>query len=251
MRRGYYVHSGEGTTGVAGYVKIAEIAVKDAYINSPIRFSIAQRGVRQNDVSLMFNGENNLDPVVAFFNYEGTEFTAYIGKISTSTWGIYIKKREAYDSISITEINFPRTLRDRVTITWCNNLIVESELPTTKTACVQLYTDYVVSKGTSGIWTYRKWQSGISECWGSQDATPTTMTAFDRVYYFDTEVTFPTNLFVNGVYDVQATVFSKNGGLYWASPYNCSTEKATVRVIGGDSAVRTSTIWYSIKGKWK
>ena len=25
--------------------------------------------------------------------------------------------------------------------------------------------DYVVEQGTSGIWTYRKWNSGISECW--------------------------------------------------------------------------------------
>ena len=171
MQHGYYVHSGEGTSGVAGYVKIAEIAVKDAYINSPIRFSIAQRGVRQNDVSLMFNGENSLDPVVAFFNYEGTEFTAYIGKITTSTWGIYIKKREAYDSITITEINIPRTLKDRVLITWCNNLVAESELPSTKTLCVQLYTDYVVAKGTSGIWTYQKWNSGAVELWGKYSFT--------------------------------------------------------------------------------
>ena len=27
--------------------------------------------------------------------------------------------------------------------------------------------DYVVEQGTSGIWTYRKWNSGIAECWGS------------------------------------------------------------------------------------
>lgn len=26
--------------------------------------------------------------------------------------------------------------------------------------------DYIVEQGTSGIWTYRKWNSGISECWG-------------------------------------------------------------------------------------
>lgn len=26
--------------------------------------------------------------------------------------------------------------------------------------------DYVVEQGTSGIWTYRKWASGIAECWG-------------------------------------------------------------------------------------
>lgn len=27
-------------------------------------------------------------------------------------------------------------------------------------------TDYVVEQGTTGIWTYRKWNSGIAECWG-------------------------------------------------------------------------------------
>ena len=27
--------------------------------------------------------------------------------------------------------------------------------------------DYVVDQGTSGIWTFRKWASGIAECWGT------------------------------------------------------------------------------------
>lgn len=26
--------------------------------------------------------------------------------------------------------------------------------------------DYVVEQGTSGIWHYRKWNSGVAECWG-------------------------------------------------------------------------------------
>lgn len=26
--------------------------------------------------------------------------------------------------------------------------------------------DFIVEQGTSGIWTYRKWNSGIAECWG-------------------------------------------------------------------------------------
>ena len=26
--------------------------------------------------------------------------------------------------------------------------------------------DFIVEQGTSGIWTYRKWNSGVSECWG-------------------------------------------------------------------------------------
>ena len=32
--------------------------------------------------------------------------------------------------------------------------------------------DYVVEQGTNGVWTYRKWESGIAECWG--DITRTT-----------------------------------------------------------------------------
>ena len=27
--------------------------------------------------------------------------------------------------------------------------------------------DYIVEQGTSGGWTYRKWNSGIAECWGT------------------------------------------------------------------------------------
>jgi len=27
--------------------------------------------------------------------------------------------------------------------------------------------DYVIATGIKGIWTYRKWASGIAECWGS------------------------------------------------------------------------------------
>lgn len=110
--------------------------------------------------------------------------------------------------------------------------------------------DFVVEKGTSGIWTYRKWQSGIAECWGIAMATATTMTAFDRVYYFDTEVSFPSSFFTS-IQNVQATAYSSSGGLYWASPYNFSNLKTTVRVISGDSQARSCDIWYSIKGKWK
>lgn len=33
--------------------------------------------------------------------------------------------------------------------------------------------DYVIEQGTSGIWTYRKWNSGIKECW--------TTTTYDNV----------------------------------------------------------------------
>lgn len=31
--------------------------------------------------------------------------------------------------------------------------------------------DFVVESGTSGIWTYRKWNSGLAECWGSHNVS--------------------------------------------------------------------------------
>lgn len=31
--------------------------------------------------------------------------------------------------------------------------------------------DYVIEQGTSGIWTYRKWASGLAECWGDKTFT--------------------------------------------------------------------------------
>lgn len=37
--------------------------------------------------------------------------------------------------------------------------------------------DYVTEQGTSGIWTYRKWNSGIMECWGRYTASIAITTA--------------------------------------------------------------------------
>jgi hypothetical protein len=45
--------------------------------------------------------------------------------------------------------------------------------------------DYVTEQGTSGIWTYRKWNSGIAECWGVYKATGVSLVAshYSGFYY--------------------------------------------------------------------
>ena len=42
--------------------------------------------------------------------------------------------------------------------------------------------DYIVDQGTSGNWTYRKWNSGVAECWGKFDTTATETTAWGSIY---------------------------------------------------------------------
>ena len=45
--------------------------------------------------------------------------------------------------------------------------------------------DYIVEQGTDGIWTYRKWASGIAECWANfYDSTSTTSHEFNGNYPF-------------------------------------------------------------------
>lgn len=44
-----------------------------------------------------------------------------------------------------------------------------TELPTGVTVGGKTVNDFVVERGTSGIWTYRKWASGIAECWGTSE----------------------------------------------------------------------------------
>ena len=43
--------------------------------------------------------------------------------------------------------------------------------------------DYVVEQGTSDIWTYRKWNSGIAECWGIYTMASSCTTAWGSLYY--------------------------------------------------------------------
>lgn len=42
--------------------------------------------------------------------------------------------------------------------------------------------DYIVEQGTSGIWTYRKWNSGIAECWGKDNIVEPITTSYSGVY---------------------------------------------------------------------
>lgn len=65
-----------------------------------------------------------------------------------------------------------------------------------------LKVDYIIEEGTSGIWTYRKWASGIAECWCI--TTPTSIPASTWATWgsvYEAKITdvinYPTNLFTS------------------------------------------------------
>lgn len=42
--------------------------------------------------------------------------------------------------------------------------------------------DFVIQQGTSGIWTYRKWKSGIAECWGRKSVSTAIANTWGNLY---------------------------------------------------------------------
>lgn len=54
--------------------------------------------------------------------------------------------------------------------------------------------DHIVEQGTSGIWTYRKWSSGVSECWGVY-AYRATMLGANEYFATTIHLSFPTSVF--------------------------------------------------------
>ncbi len=62
-------------------------------------------------------------------------------------------------------------------------------------------TDFVVEQGTIGIWTYRKWNSGMAECWGTATVSVLCKNQSGSCWFTDDlTIALPTGLFTeNGV----------------------------------------------------
>lgn len=102
-------------------------------------------------------------------------------------------------------------------------------------------TPIIVETGTSGIWTYRKWSDGTSECWGNKSSVATTgQTNF--------KISYPTNLFISTpTLTANGTVTGNiNSGVRYTGGSNTGCD---IWVTGEV----TGTVWVQIYaiGKWK
>ena len=115
-------------------------------------------------------------------------------------------------------------------------------------------TDFIIEQGTSGIWTYRKWHSGISECWGTYSASIAVNTASAGYGgYRSAEVTataYPTDLF-NAVPSVTMTA-SGSGG-YWVNNASGGTSTNAKFYLSSGASLSAASRGVNIHafGKWK
>lgn len=113
--------------------------------------------------------------------------------------------------------------------------------------------DYVVEQGTSDIWTYRKWNSGIAECWGYWTTTSTFPNAYNGAY--ESANSLKKNL-PSGLFTEVAPLFSgvalTSNGAWIENPRAYTTEVSTyvLNVVKQTSAINVS-IYAKVTGKWK
>ena len=116
--------------------------------------------------------------------------------------------------------------------------------------------DYIVEQGTSGIWTYKKYASGIAECWGVATQSSVKCTkAWGSIYCSNTEdnrisANFPFTFTAAPV--VQATPF-RNGADFWLCTYSAPTTTNTGgwQVLRGSSSTLNVKISFHAIGRWK
>lgn len=135
-------------------------------------------------------------------------------------------------------------------ITADNLNAIQDELIRVGGAGTSSVADYVIEQGTSGVWFYRKWNSGFSECWTHSAITVRGVHWADVLggYGYSILLNFPQNLFTN----VTTVIANGSTGTGTGFALTSSPNKNNVTVIVvGNQEDNQLTIQVEAKGYWK
>lgn len=119
--------------------------------------------------------------------------------------------------------------------------------------------DSIVAEGTDGNWTYRKWSSGISECWGYYDVSNVACTTASGQLFvtgaISPNMAFPAGVFADdSTLNVQMCFHSYQGtpAFVWVAASASPSVGATpFRLMRPTSTTISGRMEYSYKGRWK
>ena len=119
--------------------------------------------------------------------------------------------------------------------------------------------DMIVEEGTSGIWRYRKWHSGVAECWCTKDITANITTAWGGIYtsgaLAETNIVYPfafvglpiLNVSLNAIGTSAFLMASGGSGVQGSS-----TQTGTYEICRGSlTEIGWFSMSYHAKGRWK
>ena len=112
--------------------------------------------------------------------------------------------------------------------------------------------EYIIEEGTNGIWTYRIWNSGISECWGKKTISVTTSTSNNGYYTGSVgSLQYPSNLFISEpVLNCTLKASSFPGHLF-IDGTESSSYTGKISIAAHSNTTVNGYIHLSAKGRWK
>lgn len=112
--------------------------------------------------------------------------------------------------------------------------------------------DYVVEEGTTGGWTYRKWNSGVAEAWRRTALTSYKMTSAVGGNGYATDYwTLPNGLFTS-IVEAHINRIHGGNGLVSCSIYSMTTSRLDHYVwITGTTGTISMELSIGVKGTWK
>lgn len=111
--------------------------------------------------------------------------------------------------------------------------------------------DHVIEQGTSDIWTYRKWASGIAECWGAQSVPSATYSANGG--YKNVSAGFPSGLFITPpIVNASGRILGvSQTEIGFTSPNDADSAQTYLINRSGSAVTASGTVYWNIKGRWK
>ena len=117
-------------------------------------------------------------------------------------------------------------------------------------------TDFPIEEGTDGIWSYRKWHSGIAECWGLYSVAGVEVrTAWGSLYEtaINYQVSFPQGLFIDTPVAHYFAQTSNGGGCLALETVGETTKDQTCSLFPIRATPQTVDLTIAIRaiGKYK
>ena len=121
--KGTRIHNNGANAGTSGYLHLCQIKILATYVNQPINIGICRRNDLQvTDLIIYFNSANTKDPSIGSYTKTGVA-DVYLHKSAESTWDLYVKKTEAYDSLSVLYYYATDFMKNGVSVTFGTTML--------------------------------------------------------------------------------------------------------------------------------
>lgn len=114
-----YCYHSEGTSGVKGYVAIAQIEITHTNANAPITFELTRRNSNGTmKVHVRFQNVSTTNPGLDSIVYEGQNYGAFLYQTTDSVWTLYVEKTSQNDPITLQRWTTSMFMDGRILVTF-------------------------------------------------------------------------------------------------------------------------------------